>query len=145
MTRRMPLPDQLLNRELSWLDFNARVMEEAEDAAVPLLERVKFLSIVSHNWDEFFSVRVAGIWRQIDAGISAPGPDGLTPRQLLSRVSDRIHAYSARQHKLFHEVLRPLLEEEGVRLRRPDELDDAQRLFVEDHFRSTLLPLITPL
>lgn len=145
MTRRMPLPDQLLNRELSWLDFNARVMEEAEDPSVPLLERVKFLSIVSHNWDEFFSVRVAGIWRQIDAGISAPGPDGLTPRQLLSRVSDRIHAYSARQHKLFHEVLRPLLEEEGVRLRRPDELDEAQRLVVEDHFRSTLLPLITPL
>jgi len=145
MTRRMPLPDQLLNRELSWLDFNARVMEEAEDPSVPLLERVKFLSIVSHNWDEFFSVRVAGIWRQIDAGISAPGPDGLTPRQLLSRVSDRIHAYSARQHKLFDEVLRPLLEEEGVRLRRPDELDEAQRIFVEDHFHSTLLPLITPL
>ena len=145
MNRRIPAPEQLLNRELSWLDFNARVMEEAEDSAVPLLERVKFLSIVSHNWDEFFSVRVAGIWRQIDAGISAPGPDGLTPRQLLTRVSERIHDYSARQHKLFHEVLRPMLEEEGVRLRRPDELDADQRRFVEGHFRATLLPLITPL
>ena len=145
MTRRIPLPDQLLNRELSWLDFNARVVEEAEDPSVPLLERVKFLSIVSHNWDEFFSVRVAGIWRQIDAGITTPGPDGLTPRQLLSRVSERIHAYSTRQHKLFHEVLQPMLEKEGVFLRRPDELEEGQRLFVEDYFRSTLLPLITPL
>ena len=145
MNRRIPLPDQLQNRELSWLDFNARVMEEAEDPAVPLLERVKFLSIVSHNWDEFFSVRVAGIWRQIDAGITAPGPDGLTPRQLLTRVSERIHAYSARQHQLFHEVLRPMLAEEGVFLRKPAELDAAQGLFVEDHFRATLLPLITPL
>ena len=145
MTRHIPLPDQLLNRELSWLDFNVRVMEEAEDPSVPLLERVKFLSIVSHNWDEFFSVRVAGIWRQIDAGITAPGPDGLTPRQLLTRVSERIHAYSARQHQLFHETLRPLLEAEGVHLREPDELDEKQSLFVEDYFRATLLPLITPL
>ena len=145
MTRHIPSPDQLLNRELSWLDFNARVMEEAEDPAVPLLDRVKFLAIVSHNWDEFFSVRVAGIWRQIDAGITAPGPDGLTPRQLLTRVSDRIHAYSTRQHQLFHEELRPLLEEEGVRLRRTDELDAAQRDFAAQYFRSTLLPLITPL
>ncbi|MBK8791269.1 MAG: hypothetical protein IPO28_14310 [Holophagaceae bacterium] len=83
----IPRPEELLNRELSWLDFNARVMEEAEDSTVPLLERVKFLSIVSSNWDEFFMVRVAGIWRQIDAGITQPGPDGLTPRQLLERVS----------------------------------------------------------
>ena len=69
----IPRPEELLNRELSWLNFNARVMEEAEDSTVPLLERVKFLSIVSSNWDEFFMVRVAGIWRQIDAGITQAG------------------------------------------------------------------------
>ncbi|WP_306591028.1 polyphosphate kinase 1 [Geothrix sp. 21YS21S-4] len=141
----IPRPEELLNRELSWLDFNARVMEEAEDATVPLLERVKFLSIVSSNWDEFFMVRVAGIWRQIDAGITQPGPDGLTPRQLLERVSSRIHAYSARQHELFHAVLEPQLDSHGIRILDPKNLDEDQRAFVLDYFERSLLPLITPL
>ncbi|WP_257313662.1 polyphosphate kinase 1 [Geothrix fuzhouensis] len=141
----IPRPEELLNRELSWLDFNARVMEEAEDPTVPLLERVKFLSIVSSNWDEFFMVRVAGIWRQIDAGISQPGPDGLTPRQLLERVSSRIHAYSARQHELFHAILEPQLEVAGIRILDPKDLDEAQEAFVLDYFERSLLPLITPL
>ncbi|MBI1751124.1 MAG: polyphosphate kinase 1 [Acidobacteria bacterium] len=141
----IPRPEELLNRELSWLDFNARVMEEAEDPAVPLLERVKFLSIVSSNWDEFFMVRVAGIWRQIDAGITQPGPDGLMPRQLLERVSSRIHAYSARQHELFHKTLVPLLEAEGIAILEPGDLDAAQQAFALDYFERSLLPLITPL
>lgn len=141
----IPRPEELLNRELSWLDFNARVMEEAEDPAVPLLERVKFLGIVSSNWDEFFMVRVAGIWRQIDAGITQPGPDGLMPRQLLERVSSRIHAYSARQHELFHKVLAPRLEAEGITILAPEDLDAAQQAFVLDYFERSLLPLITPL
>ncbi|WP_052571639.1 polyphosphate kinase 1 [Geothrix fermentans] len=141
----IPRPEELLNRELSWLDFNARVMEEAEDPTVPLLERVKFLSIVSSNWDEFFMVRVAGIWRQIDAGIAQPGPDGLTPRQLLERVASRIHAYSARQHELFHAILEPQLEAAGIRILDPKDLDAAQEAFVLDYFERSLLPLITPL
>lgn len=134
-----------LNRELSWLDFNARVMEEAEDPSVPLLERVKFLSIVSNNWDEFFMVRVADIWRQIDAGITVPGSDGRSPRQLLGAVSERIHALSAAQHRLFHEVLAPELESEGMFLLSPHELDADQTAFLSDYFDRTLLPLITPL
>ncbi|GLH68378.1 polyphosphate kinase 1 [Geothrix edaphica] len=141
----IPRPEELLNRELSWLDFNARVMEEAEDPTVPLLERVKFLSIVSSNWDEFFMVRVAGIWRQIDAGISQPGPDGLTPRQLLERVASRIHAYSARQHELFHAILEPQLEAAGIRILDPRAMDRQQEAFVLDYFERSLLPLITPL
>ena len=141
----IPRPEELLNRELSWLDFNARVMEEAEDPTVPLLERVKFLSIVSSNWDEFFMVRVAGIWRQIDAGITQPGPDGLTPRQLLERVSSKIHAYSARQHQLFHAILEPQLEAEGIAIMDPKDLDKAQAAFLLDYFERSLLPLITPL
>ncbi len=141
----IPRPEELLNRELSWLDFNARVMEEAEDSTVPLLERVKFLSIVSSNWDEFFMVRVAGIWRQIDAGITQPGPDGLTPRQLLERVSSRIHAYSARQHELFHAILESQMEASGIRVLDPGHLDEAQGAFVLDYFERSLLPLITPL
>ncbi len=145
MLQPTPRPEDLLNRELSWLDFNARVMEEAEDPTVPLLERVKFLSIVSNNWDEFFMVRVAGIWRQIDAGITQPGPDGLSPRQLLERVASKIHAYSARQHELFHAILEPQLEAEGVVILDPKALDPTQAAFVLDHFERALLPLITPL
>jgi polyphosphate kinase len=141
----IPRPEELLNRELSWLDFNARVMEEAEDPTVPLLERVKFLSIVSSNWDEFFMVRVAGIWRQIDAGITQPGPDGLTPRQLLEQVSSKIHTYSARQHELFHTILEPQLATEGITILDPKHLDKTQAAFLLDYFERSLLPLITPL
>jgi polyphosphate kinase len=141
----IPRPEELLNRELSWLDFNARVMEEAEDPTVPLLERVKFLSIVSSNWDEFFMVRVAGIWRQIDAGITQPGPDGLTPRQLLEQVSSKIHAYSARQHELFHTILEPQLATEGIAIMNPKHLNKVQAAFLLDYFERNLLPLITPL
>jgi polyphosphate kinase len=135
----------MLNRELSWLEFNARVMEEAEDPTVPLLERVKFLSIVSSNWDEFFMVRVAGIWRQIDAGITQPGPDGLTPKQLLERVSSKIHTYSVRQHQLFHSDLEPRMRAAGIEILNPKHLDEAQSAFVLDYFERSLLPLITPL
>ncbi|HJW71696.1 MAG TPA: polyphosphate kinase 1 [Geothrix sp.] len=141
----IPRPEELLNRELSWLEFNARVMEEAEDPTVPLLERVKFLSIVSSNWDEFFMVRVAGIWRQIDAGITQPGPDGLTPKQLLERVSSKIHAYSVRQHQLFHADLEPRMVAAGIHILNPKALSSAQSAFVMDYFQRSLLPLITPL
>ena len=145
MSRPYPKPEEILNRELSWLAFNERVLEEAADPAVPLLERVKFLGIVSNNWDEFFMVRVAGIWRQIDAGITQPGSDGHTPRQLLERVSQRIHALATRQHSLFHEVLEPLLNAQGIYLLKPEQLDETQQDFVLDYFDRNLLPLITPL
>jgi polyphosphate kinase len=145
MSRNVPKPENYLNRELSWLDFNERVLEEAEDPTVPLLERVKFLAIVSNNWDEFFMVRVAGIWRQIDAGIIQPGADGRTPRQLLGAVSKRIHELAQRQHQLFHDTIEPLLNAEGVFILKPEELDPVQRDFTREHFESTLLPLITPL
>ena len=141
----VPKPEELLNRELSWLDFNARVLEEAQDDSVPLLERVKFLSIVSSNWDEFFMIRVAGIWREIDAGIVDPGPDGLTPRQVLQRVSQKIHQYSEIQHAVFHHDLAPRLAQEGVHLRGLHELTDEQMAFVTEYFEQTLLPLLTPL
>ena len=145
MTRVFPRPEDLLNRELSWVACNERVLEEAEDPSNPLLERVKFLSIVSSNFDEFFMVRVAGIWRQIDAGITIPGPDGLTPRQVLDKVSGRIHDLAARQHLLFHEDIEHKLADLGIRVFGPSELDDAQRRFTEEHFRAFLAPLITPL
>ncbi|MCE1230112.1 MAG: RNA degradosome polyphosphate kinase, partial [Firmicutes bacterium] len=145
MARTSLRPEDLLNRELSWLAFNERVLEEAEDPSVPLLERVKFLAIVSSNWDEFFMVRVAGLWRQIDAGITKPTPDGLTPRQLMDQVSARIHGLSLRQHQLFHEVIEPRLNAEGIFILKPEQLDAEQKAFLDDYFRRNLHPLITPL
>ena len=140
-----PNPEDYLNRELSWLDFNERVLEEAEDPTVPLLERVKFLAIVSNNWDEFFMVRVAGIWRQIDAGISQPGPDGRTPTQLLEVLSRRIHDLASRQHQAFHQAIEPRLNEEGIFILGPADLDEVQREFTREYFENSLLPLITPM
>jgi len=145
MSRHFPKPENYLNRELSWLDFNERVLEEAEDPTVPLLERVKFLAIVSNNWDEFFMVRVAGIWRQIDAGITQPGPDGRTPRQMLGVLSRRIHDLATRQHRVFHQVLEPLMNAEGIFILKGDQLDEVQRDFTREYFERNLLPLITPL
>lgn len=145
MTQEGCKPEHLLNRELSWLDFNERVLEEAEDPRVPLLERVKFLSIVSSNLDEFFMVRVAGIWRQIDAGITKPGPDGLSPKELLEKVSRRVHDFSVRQHTLFHETLDPLLKQKGIFIMKPSQLNKRQLAFVGDYFERSIQPLITPL
>lgn len=145
MSRTAPKPENYLNRELSWLDFNERVLEEAEDPTVPLLERVKFLAIVSNNFDEFFMVRVAGIWRQIDAGITQPGPDGRTPRQMLEAISARIHALAERQHRAFHGIIEPLLNLEGIHILKPEDLDPMQREFTRATFERDLMPLITPL
>ena len=145
MSRYFPKPENYLNRELSWLDFNERVLEEAEDPTVPLLERVKFLAIVSNNWDEFFMVRVAGIWRQIDAGIIQPGPDGRTPRQVMGVLSRRIHELALRQHKVFHQLIEPRLNAEGIFILKPEDLDEMQRDFARDYFERNLMPLITPL
>jgi polyphosphate kinase len=145
MSKTFPKPENYLNRELSWLDFNERVLEEAEDPSVPLLERVKFLAIVSNNWDEFFMVRVAGIWRQIDAGIVQPGPDGRTPRQVMGVLSQRIHDLALRQHRVFHQTIEPQMNAEGIYILKPEDLDQIQREFAQDYFQRNLLPLITPL
>ncbi len=135
----------LINRELSWLEFNARVLEEAQDPSVPLLERVKFLASFSSNLDEFFMVRVAGLKRQLRAGDTTPGPDGLTPAAALSAIMRRIHELVDEQHRCFLEEIQPLLAAEGIAIIRPKEATDEQRTFLEDYFRRILHPIITPL
>ncbi len=137
-----PVP-LLVNRELSWLAFNGRVLEEAQDPTVPLLERVRFLGIFSSNLDEFFMVRYAGIWRQIDAGVTVPGPDGLSPRRVLELVSARVHALVALQHRTLRALL-PELAEHGVRVLRPRDLSGAQRDHLAAVFRAEILPVLTP-
>jgi polyphosphate kinase len=140
------MPDtSLVNRELSWLEFNRRVLEEAQDPSVPLLERVKFLAIFSSNLDEFFMVRVAGLKRGLRAGETAPGPDGATPAETLQSITRRIHELVDEQHRCFLEEIQPLLAAEGVVIVRPKEATPKQRAFLEEYFRRTLHPIITPL
>jgi polyphosphate kinase len=137
--------DRFVNRELAWLSFNERVLEEALDQSVPLLERLKFLAIVSSNLDEFFMVRVAGLKRMIDAGIDTPFTDGLTPRECLKQVARRCAEMTRRQHGCFYEDIRPRLEREGVRIVLPEQLDEKQHAFLHNYFRKTILPVVTPL
>jgi len=134
-----------VNRELSWLEFNRRVLDEAQDPSVPLLERVKFLAIFSSNLDEFFMVRVAALKRRLHAGESTAGPDGLSAAETLAAVSGRVHELADEQHRCFLQEIQPLLASEGVVLLRPKELTGEQQRFLEDYFRRTVLPVLTPL
>ncbi|PYM70066.1 MAG: polyphosphate kinase 1 [Candidatus Rokuibacteriota bacterium] len=137
--------DAFVNRELSWLEFNRRVLEEAQDPSVPLLERVKFLAIFSSNLDEFFMIRVAALKRRIAAGDQAAGPDGMSSTETLSAVAARVHELVDEQHRCFLEEIQPLLAAEGIFLLRPKEASDEQQRFLEDYFRRMLLPVLTPL
>ena len=134
-----------INRELSWLEFNKRVLEEAQDESVPLLERVKFLSIFSSNLDEFFMVRVAGVKRQISEGNFRAGPDELMPNQALAAISARVHELVDEQHRCFLDTIHPQLAEAGIHFVTPSDLDAEQERFLEDFFRKTLFPVLTPL
>ena len=127
------------SRELSWLEFNARVLEEARDAQVPLLERLKFLGIFSSNLDEFFMIRVAGVKHQISAGVDETGFDGLTPNQTLEAISKRVHELTGIQHRCYNEELRPLLEAQGVNVLNEKTIDEKQREFLGDFFRGLVV------
>ena len=143
MSRRAP--NLYINRELSWLEFNHRVLEEAFDETVPLLERLKFLGIVAGNLDEFFMVRVAGIKRQIEAEAVEPTPDGMSPREQDEAISRRVHKMLDRQHSVFAKTVRPALAKAGIVFARLEDLDDGQRQFVERFFRDEVYPILTPM
>ena len=137
-------PAYYINRELSWLAFNRRVLEEATDTANPLLERVKFLSITASNLDEFFEVRVAGLVQQIEDGYNEAGLDGLTLLQERDRVSRETHDFVDEQYDCWNDQLRPLLAENGIRVLGLPELDARAREFVEDYCERELDLLLTP-
>ena len=134
-----------LNRELSWLEFNSRVLKEAQDETVPLLERVKFLAIFSTNLDEFFMVRVARLKQRLENGDHQAGPDGLTPTQALTAIADRVHNLVDEQHRCFLQDLQPRLAAEGIRIMSSSDLNAEQLRFLEDYFHRTLFPIVTPL
>jgi polyphosphate kinase len=134
-----------INRELSWLEFNRRVLEEAKDESVPLLERVKFLAIFSSNLDEFFMVRVARLKAMVFEGDNSSDPDGLTPAEALTAISARVHELAAEQHLCFLNTIMPRLSAEGIHLVRPEEMSGEQERFLEEYFQRTLYPIVTPL
>jgi polyphosphate kinase len=142
-----PIDDPALyfNRELSWLDFNQRVLELAEDPEVPLLERLRFCGIYASNLDEFFMVRVAGLFDQLDAGIEPRGPDGLTPKQQIDTIQQRVLDLDDRLCRCFGTDLRPALEEHGVRIVTLDTATHEERREIDARFEQQVFPALTPL
>jgi len=134
-----------LNRELSWLDFNDRVLQLAEDERVPLLERVKFCAIYTTNLDEFYMVRVAGLRDQIDAGVENPGQDGRIPSETIALIRERVLAQSRRLTDCFEGQLRAQLSEHDIRVVGVRDLDDERRAELARHFQKAIFPALTPL
>ncbi len=142
-----PLEDgpRYINRELSWLDFNTRVLALATDADRPLLERVRFLAIFSSNLDEFFQVRVSGLLEQREAGLQQATFDGMTPSTQLAAIRERVVDFMAAVAVEYRDVLLPALEKEGIRLMPWAELDEEQRAWLTEFFNDRIFPVLTPL
>jgi polyphosphate kinase len=141
-----PLPeDRFGDRELSWLAFNQRVLELAEDPSVPLLERTRFLAIFASNLDEFFMVRVAGLKRRIATGLAVTAASGLEPREVLAAVSERAHELVERHARTFTDQVQPALAEEGIRIVTWDELEAPEQDRLHEFFRDSVFPVLTPL
>ncbi len=133
------------NRELSWLEFNNRVLHEAFDPRTPLLERLKFMAIFSSNLDEYFMVRVAGLRQQVEAKVSKLTPDGRTPQEQLDAVSDRLRPMVTQQHRHFEQALRPQLAAKGIYILDHVDLSQEQRLYLQRYFEEQIFPVLTPL
>jgi polyphosphate kinase len=144
MKRDLPTA-QFLNRELGILAFNRRVLAQAADESVPLLERLRFLTIVSSNLDEFFEIRVAGLKEQIQLNLPEPGPDGKGPVEVFEAVGREAHAIVAEQYRLLNQVLLPALADAGVVFPRREDWTPAQRQWIRDYFFRELLPVLTPI
>jgi polyphosphate kinase len=134
-----------LNRELSWLQFNRRVLEEAASDANPLLERLRFLAIFESNLDEFYMVRVSGLIEQFESGVLEQSPDGLTPNEQLQIISKNAYPLRQRAGKIFEDTIRPALVRQGVIFRKYEELTPKQREELNAYFAREVFPLCTPL
>jgi polyphosphate kinase len=138
-------PSLFINRELSWLAFNERVLGEAKDTSLPLFERLKFLAIVSSNLDEFFMIRVAGLKQQIREGVIEKPADGMTPKEQLAGISERVHALVGEQDRVWLDDILPLLEKAGLYLVEPAQFTSEQRQAARAHFQTRVAPALTPL
>src|SRR5216117_1682485 len=143
--KRFSDPRNFINRELSWLEFNRRVLEEAQDPTQPLIERVKFLTIFSSNLDEFFEIRVAGIKQQIESETSDVGPDGLSPTETFNNIQRVVRELVAAQYSLWNEELLPLLAKNGIRIPKMTELSAKRAAWAHKYIQEEVFPLLTPL
>src|SRR3954464_1427038 len=142
---RLDATELYFNRELSWVDFNDRVLQLAEDEQMPLLERVKFLSIYTTNLDEFFMVRVAAHHDQVDAGIEGRGPDGLTAQETIDQVAERVRRLDSRRDEQWQTVVRSELEDHSIRIVNCESCDDSELRAADRHFNDQIFPALTPL
>ena len=143
---RNPQKQKLFNgRDHSWMQFNRRVLEEAEDPTNPLLERVKFLSITANNLDEYVEVRQAGLMQRIEDGYREPGYDGLRPDESLAVLTAEIHSFVAAQYQCWNQQLLPELRKQGIRLLEWKELDEEARAYAQGYFQREVDPLLTPI
>lgn len=138
-------PDLYINRELSLLAFHHRVLAQAFDESMPLLERLRFVCIASSNLDEFYEVRVAGLKEQFEFGSTQAGPDGLTPEEALERISQAAHDFVDEQYHFLNHTLLPALEQEGIYFLRRDQWTEAQRRWVKAYFETELSPILSPI
>lgn len=138
------LPSKFINRELSWLEFNDRVLEEARDVENPLFERLNFMSITGSNLDEFFMIRVASIHDQVKAEYTIPDPAGLKPMEQLEQISVRAHDLMRKQYSTYTRSILPALEKEGIFFKKPEQLNEEQLKFAQKYFES-IFPVLTPL
>ncbi|MFO1076697.1 MAG: polyphosphate kinase 1, partial [Planctomycetota bacterium] len=134
-----------VNREQSWLAFNRRVLEEAQDAENPLLERIKFLAIASTNLDEFFEIRVAGVMELADAGLQGENPDGLKPQEELERIRADAHAFTDDMHRTWSQALVPELRKAGIEFKAMRQLTPEEKKWTDSYFRAEIYPILTPL
>lgn len=138
-------PQHFINRELGQLEFNQRVLAQAENASVPILERLKYLCIVSSNLDEFFEIRVAGLKEQINLKSVATGPDGMDARQTLKRVREQVHHLIERQYRILNSDILPVLDRHGIRFLRRTNWNDVQRAWIKNFFLCEVMPVLTPI
>src|SRR5436190_5165038 len=138
-------PRNFINRELSWLEFNRRVLEEAQDPTQPLIERVKFMTIFSNNLDEFFEIRVAGIKQQIQSETSEIGPDGMSPSETFNAIQRLVHELVATQYDLWNNELVPALARNGIRLHDVAQLTGKRAAWAKRYFQEEVFPMLTPL
>lgn len=145
MKKNFDNPEYFLNREMSWLEFNKRVMEEAKDKTNPFFERIKFLSIFSSNLDEFFMIRIATLKEQVNAGYDKPDFSGLSPLAQLKQLSHRIHQLVEEQYRLFKRGIAEGFRENGIKFLKKEELTQKQKEFLEEYFTRVVYPVLTPM
>ncbi len=144
-TTDLKAPELYINRELSLLAFNRRVLEQAKDENMPLLERLKFLCISSSNLDEFFEIRVAGLMQKAAMESVQAGPDNMSPQEVLNQISAQAHALVTEQYRVLNDILLPALEREGIRFVKRQEWNDTQAKWVKDYYEHELLPILCPI